>query len=629
MANILTDSQGRVAMLRPDGAPVWIPEDRYAEAKAGGYQPDTAEQIQRRELAERYGNEPLKALGVGLLSGSTLGASDLVLKEMFPGEDFGLLKEANPIASTVGDVAGMAGGALLGGPVAALGRGAAGLGARAAAGVAGATGRQALGKVAGAGVRSAVEGAGIAGGEFLGESALAGADLSSPETWKQAVGEMAKGALFGGGLGLFTGGAGVAVDAFKGRIGKGLVDVGRLRARQDIAQKAYADAVQAGAEQKIQTELGQAWRESAKDYMKARVQLAYSLTGKSGAFSLLGSLAGAGAGALVGGPLGGVVGGAAAWKMIGPQISKQLRKALRPKVHIHDKLTAGADEMLGNIRAKYAPDAVKVWHGKAGKAGEKGVRKVYLKDGIGEDLEAAEGLVDLLGRLATKADGKLPRALSAIAKIGGTGFKGATIYGLTRDQTERLAESVQDLDDSALESLTIAGALEGLDENEQAELQGGASRTLGYLKSVSPHRPPDATGRPRRINSLEERAFKHRLAGAVEPEGVVTRFAAGVAEPEELESLRHNHPFIYEAMKNYAEHQVTLAGAVGGRFDSKTRRMLAMIVEDTQETARDRAQMWSFIKGGKQGPGRPPSPAAKIDMATKMMSLSTKTAEAL
>lgn len=221
-----------------------------------GYTVLSPAQVEAAHAQKQYGEglgNVAKATAAGAARGLTLGASDAVIAGVGgEGARKALhgLREANPIASTVGEVGGALAPLLLSGGAAAPAEGAEaagllaqageagsaavrtlGAGHRAIAGVGslvergaarglealGATGETALGRIGAAGVkmaaRGAAEGALYGGAQAASDSVLNGDDITA----EKIVAGMGHGALFGGALGgaLGLGGAALTEGASK------------------------------------------------------------------------------------------------------------------------------------------------------------------------------------------------------------------------------------------------------------------------------------------------------------------------------------------------------------------------------------------------------------------------------
>jgi hypothetical protein len=197
--------EDRVPVARPDGSLTSVKKTNYDAALGQGYRFQTPEEQTKFHAQLKYGDRPLAAGAAGALRGATLGLSDvagpklgLVEKETLAG-----LKEQNPGASTLGDVAGTAASLLIPGLGEVSGPAlAAKAGARAveAVGLKGAT--SLAGKLAGRAVSGGLEGAIFSGGSQVSEAALGDPDLTA----QKIVSHVGLGALLGAG-GSIVGGA--------------------------------------------------------------------------------------------------------------------------------------------------------------------------------------------------------------------------------------------------------------------------------------------------------------------------------------------------------------------------------------------------------------------------------------
>jgi hypothetical protein len=243
---------GEIPVLTPDGQLGTVPAANAQAASAAGYRvitdPAELDQLQAQAKFGGAGGTALAGLA-GAGRGLTFGASDLALTESgaVAPETLKGLKEANPIASTVGTVAGAAlpvlatageaapleaaalgaEGAQAAGAVARVARGAqgarglleaAGMLPRAAAGAGEAVGG-AVGRLAGEGLggqmlagaaRGAVEGGLYGAGDAISESAIE----NKPLTAESLLASVGPSALLGGALGgAFEGALGLAKTA--------------------------------------------------------------------------------------------------------------------------------------------------------------------------------------------------------------------------------------------------------------------------------------------------------------------------------------------------------------------------------------------------------------------------------
>lgn len=181
---------GKIVSLVKDGETVGIPEEQLEEALGQGYRPETVDEEASRAKAE-FEDRPIAAGLAGAARGASFGLSDVALEKtgLVEGRTLQSLTEANPTASTIGEVVGAVAPVLIpGGQFTAAGAAAkAGLAAeRLIAGAAGGAAR----KVAASAAAGALEGALYGTGQLVtekligdptktGEEALAGVGLST------------------------------------------------------------------------------------------------------------------------------------------------------------------------------------------------------------------------------------------------------------------------------------------------------------------------------------------------------------------------------------------------------------------------------------------------------------------
>jgi len=192
---------GSITVRDASGRAYDIPEEQLGQytSTAGGFHAETPDEQAARTAAEHqtaeYGGAAgtIAAAGAGALSTATGGLSDVAIAGLGGGHTLRALKEENPIASTLGSVAG---GLIPGG----FG----GLAARAGSGIAEGLGGGILARAAG----GAAEGALFGAGGGVSELALS----QDPVTWENAASTLSSSMLFGGAIGGGLGLAGAAVE---------------------------------------------------------------------------------------------------------------------------------------------------------------------------------------------------------------------------------------------------------------------------------------------------------------------------------------------------------------------------------------------------------------------------------
>lgn len=223
-----------VSMLSPSGARFDVPANEVNDALKLGLRQESPEEIQARadkaEFGTGIGNE-IKAGLAGAARGATFGLSDVIASDVGAGETFAKLQEQNPTASTIGEVAGAVGPALLSGGESVVASGAKALSAPVrAVTAAGRAVEQSVAKsIAGEatkktlarqivesslskGAGSAVEGAFYGAGQVVSEEALGRTDLTA----EKALAHVGLSAVLGGVTGgLFGAGEELASEAVK------------------------------------------------------------------------------------------------------------------------------------------------------------------------------------------------------------------------------------------------------------------------------------------------------------------------------------------------------------------------------------------------------------------------------
>lgn len=232
-------SEKEIAVRLPDGTAGTVPASQADQLPAGTKALSDAEVAAERKRIDsdkKYGGTggQVAAVGLGAARGASLGLSDWLAANVGAADYVTGVREANPIASTVGEVGGLVGIA------AATG----GAGAAAEAGLAARLGGGALARVGAAGLRAGAEGFVQGVGSAIGESALNNTDLT-------AEAAIANGLKVG------------AVNALGGAALKGIGEgYSALRAPKPTAQ-AY-ETLAAGAYRTPAPGVGQALREEVE-----------------------------------------------------------------------------------------------------------------------------------------------------------------------------------------------------------------------------------------------------------------------------------------------------------------------------------------------------------------------------
>lgn len=240
--------QGQRFNVRDENGEIYnVPVEQLRDALGGGFRLETDEEATKAQLEDKYGGTTgeLLAGAAGAARSLSFGLSDVMLTESGIADKAALagLKDANPAASTAGEVAGVAASLLI--PGGAIGK--AGQAAEAAtAGVRGVAtlatgaekavevalrgsstgfGRALLAKGAGAAVGGAIEGALFGAGQVVSEAALGDPE----EVAEKALAHIGLSALLGGATaGVFGMGTELGAKAIGAGLKKG-VDLAKAR----------------------------------------------------------------------------------------------------------------------------------------------------------------------------------------------------------------------------------------------------------------------------------------------------------------------------------------------------------------------------------------------------------------
>lgn len=245
-----------VKVKHPSGDLVEVKYADLNKALSEGFTLEAEEDRRSRVLQEEYGGtgSQIAAGALGAARGLSFGLSDFAAKEYGLDIPSQALKEANPMASAAGEVAGVAGGLLV--PGSALGRvgkavtapvrGLAGAGTkiagaaeRAVLGSGGGLAKRALAKGAGLAAGGAMEGAAYGVGQAISEDALGNTDLTAESLLASA----GLGAVVGAGAGALLGGAGTLVGAGASKLAQKAGDVIRKTDIPDALAKTADDQV--------------------------------------------------------------------------------------------------------------------------------------------------------------------------------------------------------------------------------------------------------------------------------------------------------------------------------------------------------------------------------------------------
>jgi hypothetical protein len=236
-----------------------VPQEEAPDALAAGLKPIDPEVLRQEEVDLKYGNKVAQAILLAGSRGLTLGLSDQLLTKtgLMEAEDIKGIKEASPIASTIGEIGGAVAPALLTGGTSLAARAAALTPAGAAANLAVRSGSKVAEKVAqkivGDGLKQQVakkalelgtiglvEGALFGEAQLITEEALGDAEFTA----EAILGAAGTGAMFGAGAGAAMGAFGAVANRGLNKVSKGYKK--RLvENRTDLTPTEKADLIKA------------------------------------------------------------------------------------------------------------------------------------------------------------------------------------------------------------------------------------------------------------------------------------------------------------------------------------------------------------------------------------------------
>ncbi len=612
MADVLV-SEGRGYLRHPQtGMVIPVPEADIADAIAAGFVPTSSAETASALRKERYGGA-----GYGLLSGlagagrgATFGLSDVLLTKggLAAPETLSALREANPTASSVGELGGIVGSMFVpASPVARLVGGAGKLGEAATAATARALGgsaARALPQLTGTLAREGAIGAALGVGGATTDVALAPGEMSPGEIAARLLGGGGKGLAWGSGLGALSWAARTGVGRLRDRYTLGLDEIRGLRTERAAleAERESLRASGAAAEQvaKLEAQLGGV----AQELHDRQIGAIGKLFTRTAAYGL--------GHAIGGGVVGGLVGVIAA-----PKAIRLFQSALQPLEGAARTALAKAKDAIGpHVAAAWervAPTAEAAWERVApyvGRAletpiGQQAVDRVRgavadaarkvptVAEGLGfaaahipEPVASGAMLAGIPGAAAGLAVHRLSRPIGAAvealtAKVAPAG-RLAVLDALTDADWSKAAEELGAIDpastDSALRAL--------LPESTPPEVaEGVSSRVQSALSFLQTMRPasagatvPVSAGGPQPSASAYQRA----LRAVVDPGSMLVAFAENRLAREQVRAWESVYPEALAQVRAMVAASVAGARASGGRFDRDRADSIAMLLGDEQ-----------------------------------------------
>lgn len=611
--------QGGNAYLRhPDsGAVIPVPEAELADAIDAGMVPADPQEFATARRREHYGAGG-KAWLAGLAGagrGATLGLSDVLMTQtgMVAPETLAGLREANPQASTMGDVAGSVASFFIpGSPLAGLTRAGVGVGKAATGGVArmlAQSSARALPRLAGSLTREGLIGAGIGAGAGISEAALAPESLSPGELAARVLGEAGKGAAFGAGLGTLTWLSKTAALRAKQSYTLGLEEIKALRGERGALRAELEAATASGAAAESTARLEAQLAGVSSQLHEAQMGAVGKVFSRAAAYGL--------GHAIGGGVVGGLVG-----VIVGPKVLKTALASLKPLGEkaagalvdagekVEPYLSAAWEKVAGTAEAawsKVAPHVERMSETPLGQA----VVEQAKQEARGFSAQVAQRY-PIAQRLVAAAGGKvahIPDLVVSGAMVGG--LPGAAVGYVAHRFQQPIGQAVEGLMAKVapaarigvLESLTrgdwhsAAEELrqvppEGVDlavrmmlpENSPPEIQAAVSArlraALGAVQQAAGPAMPDEripTGDEPPKGPASDKA-KRVLKAIADPGSMLVAFAQDELTPEQVAAWEAVYPEALAQVRAIVSAKVVATTARGGHYRREKADQIALLL---------------------------------------------------
>ena len=209
----ILETPQRINIRNDKGGVRNVAPEELGQAHASGWHNETMAEAIHRKKEEKYGGVlgTIEAGVAGALRGPTFGGSDVAATKLglVSPETLADLKEVDPVASTIGEIVGTGGAALLGGAAGAGVKLASGVASSIEGKIAGMIGKSALARLIATGAGTSAEGALYGAGQLLSEDALGDHDMTA----EHILSTVGLSALLGGGVATGLHGAGAAIKA--------------------------------------------------------------------------------------------------------------------------------------------------------------------------------------------------------------------------------------------------------------------------------------------------------------------------------------------------------------------------------------------------------------------------------
>lgn len=611
MADVLV-REGRGYLRHPQtGMVVPVPEAELADALAAGFEPTSTEEFQRQRRQEEFGGTggTIKAGLAGVARGATLGTSDALLQGLVDPETLRGLREANPLASGLGDVIGTAGSMFVpGAPLARVTQGAVKVGegtTALAARLLGSSAGRAAPRFAGALAREGLIGATVGAGQGVSDIALSPELLTPGEQAARLLSSAGKGAAVGAGLGGLSWLGQTGMARIRDRYTLGLREIKALRGEKTALEAERTAMEASGASGEQMARLDAQLSSVAQDLHERQIGAVGKLFTRAAAFGI--------GHAIGGGMTGGLIG-----ILVAPRAMRALTAALEP-------LGVKAGEAMGRVKEAAAPyldaawSAVKepveaAWNRVAPyveRAAQSPLGQAAIETASPYVAEAAAGAA---GKVAAKLGGlaaKIPDEVASGAMVAGLqgaalGYAAhrltmpighavevltkkvapaarlALLDTMTSDDWRHAADELANVQPAQIDLAIRAGLPESTPQDAKNAVVQRLQAAVRHLQGLQ---TPSTDGEQVPISAAPREGAKEgarqatekTLKAIVQPGTVIQDFVDQTLTPEQVKAWEAVYPEALAQIRSIVDAGVTRAKSRGGHFSRKRAEQIAIL----------------------------------------------------
>lgn len=604
MAKAFVNHQGLASFYDPESQDYfWIQPSKVQQALSDGLVPEAPEQFERRQAFKAAEENNLGAFAAGVARGATFGLSDMLLSRIMPNTDLGMLRDANPVLSGLGDAAGVVGSALIpGGLVARTSAGAARAGVAAGAQALKVTGRKSVQKIVEKASAGALEGAAFGAGKAVSDVALAPGEISGADAAAHLLESAFAGAKLGGALGAGAGVVSVGAKAVKGKL-VSAQKLSELNISKRLMERELNEAVTAGAAKQRISALQKGISDANRRIQERKNELGFLLTAKT-----VGSVVAAGSAIATGN-----TSALAVAALMNPRIVNSFGKFLSPHLkrgsstisHVIEVSPTAKNLFKRSLGATTTREAVDT------------SIDIVTSGSLGDVITSKTAGVALSAGEKAAATTKFARRLLRPITL----FSG--VSALNDEDVKSVAQEVNHLDELSLGIIENMGRQAGVDDSV---LQAGLQRGIMAARYLADKSPAKTFAVNEQIPAAAVRRFREQLRAVISPEEVVQLLAKGRGRKEHIEALAAVHPEVYSLLRKTAERQLLLSAANGSGFDRDQKRTMALVLGENSDSRHTMAYQQYYQQGKEQ---KLKARRQRVDMANKAMARSDRIASSI